>query len=161
VAPPLKVDPDPLRVDDDDFLPVPGNLAGRAHPAIEPETEAFFGGIAEDRVVLQRCADCGRYTHFPVGGCMWCGSAAIEPTEVDGAGTLYTYTVSYLSFGPGLEPPYVVGYIELDCQPGLQVMTNIVNCRISDIRIGMPVEPRFVHDGDLTVVLYQPSGEGS
>jgi uncharacterized OB-fold protein len=161
MAPPVKVDLDPVRVEDDDFLPIPADLAGRAHSAVEPESEAFFGGLAEDRIVLQRCTECRRYTHFPVGGCMWCGSAAIAPAEVDGAGTLYTYTVSYLSFGPGVEPPYVVAYVELDCQPGLQVMTNIVNCRISDIRIGMHLEPRFVHDGDLTVVLYEPASKDS
>jgi uncharacterized OB-fold protein len=156
VTAPRKVEQGPLRVEDDAFLGVPETLAGRAHPAVEPESEAFFSGVAKDAVVLQRCRDCRRYTHFPVGGCMWCGSARISPEEVDGRGSLYSYTVCYLSFGPGLEPPYVVAFVELDCQPGLQVMSNVVGCRISDLRIGMRLQPRFVHDDDLTVVLYEP-----
>jgi uncharacterized OB-fold protein len=160
MSPPLRVKVDPVRVEDDDYLAVPDTLADRAHPAVEPESQAFFDGLAEDHVVLQRCGECDRYTHFPVGGCMWCGSDAIQPAEVDGRGNLYTFTVCYLSFGPGLEPPYVVAFVELDCQPGLQIMSNVVGCRISDIRIGMRLRPRFVHDGDLSVVLYEPDDGG-
>jgi uncharacterized OB-fold protein len=159
VAPPMKVAGDPVRVDDDDYLEIPTSLAGRAHPAVEPESQTFFDGLADGRIVLQHCDDCQRYTHFPVGGCMWCGSAAISHREVDGAATLYSFTVCYLSFGPGMEPPYVVGFVDLDCQPGLQMMTNIVGLRIADIRIGMPLAPHFVHDGDLSVVVYRPPQE--
>ena len=160
MTPPLKVEVGPVRVEDDQFLPVPESLAGRAHPAIEPESQAFFEGLAENRLVLQLCGDCGRYTHFPVGGCMWCGSNVIRPAEVDGCGNLYTFTVCYLSFGPGMEPPYVVAFVELDCQPGLQIMSNIVGCRISDLRIGMRLRPRFAHEGDLSVLLYEPDDGG-
>jgi uncharacterized OB-fold protein len=153
---PTRVENDPVRVDDDTYLEIPTSLAGRAHPAVEPESAAFFAGLDEDRLVLQRCDDCHRYTHFPVGGCVWCGSAAVSHLEVDGRGTLYTWTVCYLSFGPGVEPPYVVAYVALDCEPELQIMTNVVASRISDLRIGMPLVPQFVHDDDLTIVVYRP-----
>lgn len=146
-------------MDDTQFLAVPETLAGRAHPSIEPETAAYFTALADGRIVLQRCTRCSRFTHFPVGGCVWCGHEDTADTEVDGRGSLYSFTVCYLSFGPGLEPPYVVAYVELDCQPGLQVMSNIVGCRIDEIRIGMRLRPRFVHDGDLSVVLYEPEGQ--
>jgi uncharacterized OB-fold protein len=53
--------------------------------------------------------------------------------------------------------PYCVAIVNPACEPHIQLMTNIVNCRISDIRIGMPVTPVIVRDGDVALLFYQPT----
>lgn len=152
---PREVGVDPYKFDDPTWLPVPESLKGRAKPGDPKESKPFWEGLDRDTVLLQRCADCRRYTHYPAGGCQWCGGM-VDFEEVDGLATVNTFSPCYLEFGPGNEPPYVVAIVNPDCQPELQVMTNLVNCRISDVRIGMRVQPRIVHDEDLSLLFYEP-----
>jgi uncharacterized protein len=75
---------------------------------------------------------------------------------VDARATVNTWTLSLLEFGPGLETPYVVAIVNPNCEPGIQLMTNLVRCRVSDIRIGMPVKPLIVRDADRALLFYEP-----
>ena len=48
--------------------------------------------------------------------------------------------------------------VELDEQPGLQLMTNIVDCAEDDLRIDMPVEVTFREVGpELTLPFFRPA----
>lgn len=156
MTPPAKVEVRPLRVEDDTWLPLPDDISARAQPIPSAESEAFWQGLAAERIVLQCCLECGKYTHFPVPGCASCGSPRREARPVDGEWTVYTFSVCYLEFGPGTTSPYVVAHVELSAQPGLRIVTNLVNCRIADIRIGMRVRPRFVMGGTGALVFFEP-----
>jgi uncharacterized OB-fold protein len=143
-------------VDDPTHLNVEVALHSRAVPMPTPESEAFWQGLAEDRLILACCGNCGRFTHYPVAGCSWCGSPDQHYEQVEPVGTIYSYTVCALPFGPGLTCPYVVAAVEPDSQPGLKLITNIVNCRIADVRIGLPVSGRFVHDDPHHLLVFEP-----
>jgi uncharacterized OB-fold protein len=67
----------------------------------------------------------------------------MEWAEVSGRGTVFSYCVMHLPLVAGFEPPYVVADIELAEQSGLRITTNILNCPLGDIRIGMPVTVTF------------------
>jgi uncharacterized protein len=145
----------PYRLEDDTWLAPPSSIERRARPGNPQESAAFWSGLVEDRIVFQRCVSCRRYTHYPVGGCQWCGGVT-EPDEVDGLATLNTWTLALLEFGPGMETPYVTAIVNPDCEPEIQLMTNLVNVRVCDIRIGMRVRPLIVHDSTRALLLYQP-----
>ncbi|HVW41420.1 MAG TPA: OB-fold domain-containing protein, partial [Amycolatopsis sp.] len=134
----------PLRVEDPAYLDVPDSIAERSRPAITPETAAFWRGLTEEKVVLDRCTVCSRWTHTPVGSCAWCGGP-VEPAEIDGRARVNTFTVCYLEFGPGLVAPYVAALVNPLVEPSLQITTNIVGCRIDEIRCDLEVVPVFVH----------------
>jgi uncharacterized OB-fold protein len=61
---------------------------------------------------------------------------------------------------PGFETPYVVAIVEIAEQPGLRLTTNLVNCPIEEIRVGMAVRVLFRHhedpNGDVWVPLFEP-----
>jgi uncharacterized OB-fold protein len=147
----------PPRLDDDRYLEPPIDISERAVPVPSPETEKFWQGLKTERLVLDRCVACERYSHYPTGGCSWCGAPGTVPTTVDGAGSVYSFTMAELAFGPGITPPYVVVAVEPDCQPGLKLLGNLVNCRIRDVVVGLRVQPRFVHGTDASLLFFEPA----
>jgi uncharacterized OB-fold protein len=149
---------EPLRLEDDRYVAAPERLTGRSRPVATPETAAFWGGLRDGRLILQRCHACGRYTHPPVGGCQWCGGPTV-PSEVPADATVNTFAICYLQFGEGLDTPYIGAIVNPLVEPELQIATNIVNCRISDVRCALPVSPAFVTDGELTLLFYTPAHE--
>jgi uncharacterized OB-fold protein len=57
-----------------------------------------------------------------------------------GKGKVYTFTVTYQNQAAGFRDslPYVMGYVEL--AEGVKMLTNLVDCKPEEVKIGMPVE---------------------
>ncbi|BBU21080.1 hypothetical protein I553_4954 [Mycobacterium xenopi 4042] len=53
------------------------------------------------------------------------------------------YTVNRQPWIPGLEPPYIVAMVELNDEPDVRLITNIVDIAIDDVRVGLEVEVFF------------------
>jgi uncharacterized OB-fold protein len=49
------------------------------------------------------------------------------------------YTVNRQPWISGLEPPYIVAMVELNDEPDVRLITNIVDIAIEDIRVGLQV----------------------
>jgi uncharacterized OB-fold protein len=72
---------------------------------------------------------------------------------------VYSYTVIYAPIVRGFEPPYAVAQIELDEQPGLRMIANVVDCDPNDVRIGLPVTVTFDDlTADCTLPQFRPAG---
>lgn len=153
---PRAVNQGPYRFDDDTWLEVPTQIADRARPVRPTESAGFWAGLGRGQILFDRCVECRRYTHYPVGHCQWCGNS-VDPEEVSGHATVNTFAPCYMDFAPGMPVPYCVAIVNPLCEPGIQLMTNIVNCRISEVWIGMPVVPVIVRDGDTALLFYQPT----
>jgi uncharacterized OB-fold protein len=123
-------------------------------PAADPETEPFWTGLARHEIVLQRCTSCSTWVHRPLSHCPNCWSAPLGHEKVDGFARIYTFSKVYRQFVPGVPSPYVVALVELDAQPGIRLLTNIVNCDFDDVKIGLEVGPVFRDIGDGVSLLY-------
>ena len=53
--------------------------------------------------------------------------------------------------------PYVVAEVELVEQRGLRLVTNIVECDLDAVAIGMPVVVCFARAGDAHIPLFRPA----
>jgi uncharacterized OB-fold protein len=62
---------------------------------------------------------------------------------VSGRATVAAYTINRQNWIPGFEPPYVVAIVELDDEPDVRLITNVVGVPIEDVSIGMAVEVFF------------------
>jgi uncharacterized OB-fold protein len=131
--------------------PVPRPL-----PVLNPQNEFYWTSGRDGRLRVLRCARCGTYLHPPAPVCPACLSAELAPVAVSGRGTVYTFTVNMQQWQPGLEVPYVVALVELVEQEGLRILTNIVGCEPDEVVVGMAVEARFEHHGDVYVPLFGP-----
>ena len=68
---------------------------------------------AERRVLVgSRCAECGTLSWPARAICNRCGDASLELTDLPTEGTLLAYTTVWVA-RPGLEPPYVLGQVNL------------------------------------------------
>ena len=60
------------------------------------------------------------------------------------------YTVNRQPWIPGLDPPYIVAMVELEDEPDVRLITNVVDVTPDDIYVGQPVEVFFEDWIDVT-----------
>jgi uncharacterized OB-fold protein len=124
-------------------------LAGliAAHPdwQLDHDNKWLYAGYDERRLLVQRCAACGRWQHPPRPICSTCWSPDVVPTPVTGTGTVFLSTV-YRAVDPvfgAVDPDGAcMVTVELAEQPGLFVTSRFVGAQQPPI--GAPVVMRFV-----------------
>jgi uncharacterized protein len=114
-------------------------------PTPDRYTEFFWQGANEGRLLILRCNSCGTYIHLPRPVCRSCQSFDLAPAEVSGRGTVYSFTETFRPFHPYFvdKVPYLLATIELVEQPGLMLLSNLVEVSGADARIGTPVEVTY------------------
>ena len=110
-------------------------------PAITPLTRPFWDAAAEGRLLLPRCNACGRYFFRPEVACTHCFATDWQWVQASGRGTLYSYTVVHRAPAPGFVTPFVLAVVEL--VEGPVMLSNLVGCSETDVRIGMALRVRF------------------
>jgi uncharacterized OB-fold protein len=117
--------------------------AAKPIPQITPDLAAFFAAAGEERLVVQRCRECGLRRFPPREICNACLSTASEWTQVSGRGEIFSFNVMHQIYHPGFaaEVPYAVVVVKLD--EGPKITSSVVDCAPAELRIGMPVEVVF------------------
>ncbi|MFD5427140.1 bifunctional MaoC family dehydratase N-terminal/OB-fold nucleic acid binding domain-containing protein [Streptomyces sp. NPDC127084] len=132
----------------------------RPSPVINRDNAGFWDGVADHRLLIQRCADCAvpRFPWLP--GCGGCGSPRWDTVEASGEGTVYSYVVMHHPPFPAFDPPYAVGLIEL--AEGVRMVSNVVGVPCEEVRIGMRVRLDFMKaDEAHELPVFRPVAEGS
>ena len=117
-------------------------------PGPDELSEPFWKAAKERLLTIQRCQHCGHYSHPPEHVCPQC--VALEPSfkfePVSGRGKIKSWVVMRDAFLPGFvdELPFVIAVIELDEQPGLRMLTQVLDGADAPIKIGVPVHVEFV-----------------
>ncbi|MEV6762289.1 bifunctional MaoC family dehydratase N-terminal/OB-fold nucleic acid binding domain-containing protein [Streptomyces sp. NPDC051105] len=131
--------------------------ARRPRPVVNRDNVGFWEGVAEGRLLIQRCADCGTLRHPWLPGCNACGSLDWDTVESAGEGTVYSYVVMHHPPFPAFAPPYAVGLIEL--AEGVRMVSNVVGVPYDKVRIGLPVRVEFRRyedeEGALTLPVFR------
>lgn len=130
----------------------------RPAPFPDGESAPYWAAAKAHRFELPHCAACSTWIFPPRALCPTCWTEP-EWKPVSGRGTVYTFAIMRDSFMKGFPPPYVIAEVDLDEQPGLRLLTNIVGCDVDAVRIGMPVEVTFEdRSADVTVPQFRPRG---
>ena len=120
-------------------------------PPSNPETQPFWDGAAQGKLLIKKCRACGQSHYYPRALCPFCLSDATEWQTTAGTGTLYSYSVMRRA-----EVPYAIAYVTLD--EGPTMMTNLVDCDFDALRIGQRVSVRFTPtDGGPPVPTFTPA----
>jgi uncharacterized protein len=128
----------------------------KPRPRPTPVTAPFWDALRAERIVVQRCAACGGWVHYPRSRCSHCLSDALAWHEVSGGGTLYTFSVARQPTAPPFadEVPQIIAVVELD--EGPRLTTTLVGADPDAIRVGQRVVPVFDHgDDDVTLLRYR------
>lgn len=121
----------------------------RVIPPVPSRVDAFFWeGVADDRLLVQRCAGCGHLLHPPQPMCPHCASLERVTEEAPTRGTVYSWLLSHHPSGVDPEPR-LVALVELSGgDEPLRLVTNLQGVGPADVSVGMEVELCFaVVDG--------------
>ncbi len=134
----------------------------RPLPAPDDVSRFFWEAAADHRLVLQRCRSCGKLQFPPEVCCVHCQAEEFDPDETSGRGVIYSYAVVERPLHAGFVDalPYVVVFVELDDQPGLRILTNLVDVPPGTaLSCGMPVEVVFEDRGAVTLPQFRLCGK--
>ncbi len=108
--------------------------------AASPEESAFFRGLADGKILGQRCPACNKVYVPPRGACPTDGVPTAEEVELSHKGTVTTYCVVNVPFlGQKIKPPYVSAYVLLDGSD-IALQHLILELPAEEVRMGMRVE---------------------
>lgn len=130
----------------------------RPLPLLTQGNRFFWTSGADGRLRFLRCSACRNYIHPPVPVCDKCLSMEQEVVAVSGRATLAAVTVNHQMWIPTIEPPYVVGIVEIEEQPSVRLTTNIVQCPEADLQIGMSLVVEFEECEDVFLPMFRPVG---
>ncbi len=129
----------------------------RPLPMLTDSNRFFWTSGADGRLRFLRCTACLNYIHPPVPVCDKCLSMEQEVVVVSGRAMLAAVTVNHQMWIPTIEPPYVIGIVEIEEQPSVRLTTNIVGCDAADARIGMPLQVDFEEHEDVFLPVFRPA----
>lgn len=119
--------------------------------------QAYWEGLKKEKLLIQECKECHHSIFYPRVVCTNCGGSELEYKEHSGVGEIYSYTVVYKPRNPEFKQdvPYVVALVQLE--GGARMMTNIVDCEIEKIEIGMKVKIVFESvTEEITLPFFKP-----
>jgi uncharacterized OB-fold protein len=108
--------------------------------AASPEESAFYRGLAEGRILGQRCPTCQKVYVPPRSACPADGTPTTDEVELPHTGTVTTFCIVNVPFlGQRIKPPYVSAYVLLD-GADIAFLHLILDIPADEVRMGMRVE---------------------
>jgi len=125
------------------------------HTASPGET-AYLRGLAEHRLLGQRCGVCGQVYVPPRGTCPADGVPTSEEVELPESGTVTTFCIVNVGYpGQQVTPPYVAAAVLLD-GADIAFQHLVLGCEPGEVRMGMRVRAVWGENG---VSHFEPTGE--
>lgn len=130
-------------------------MTERAFPVPDAVSQAFWEGVAEGVLRLQRCRACGHHVFYPRAVCPHCLSAELDWVEASGRGRVHSFTVVHRAPADYREEvPYVVALVDLD--EGVRMMTRLLDVEPAAVDVGMAVEVAI--QGEPRLPYFRPVG---
>jgi len=130
----------------------------RLAPSTSPDTQFFWDGLKDRRLLVQRCDGCGALRHPPRPMCPRCHSLAWTQSESSGRGTILSAVVMrHPQYPWWFETDPVVVLVELE--EGWRLVANLIGVENADDVMNAPVEVVFEDfDDDVTLPAFRLVG---
>jgi uncharacterized OB-fold protein len=126
-------------------------------PTPDDATQEWWDAARDGRLLVRRCADCAKAHFYPRPFCPHCWSENVDWEQASGRATLYTWSVVHSNDLPPFakKVPYVAAIVDLD--EGPRMMTNVVDCDLDSLRVGLPLQVVFRPETDqVTLPCFTP-----
>ena len=135
-----------------------GRAVRQVRPFLEElEAKPFWANLREHKLTAQHCKACGKFFTFPPqGSCPHCLSSDYDWIAVSGKGKVYSFVTYHRAWHPAYQDktPYNVSLIDLD--EGPRLISNVVGCKHTEVKIGMPVEIVYDDREEYTLPQFRP-----
>ncbi|WP_203555582.1 Zn-ribbon domain-containing OB-fold protein [Bacillus sp. B15-48] len=125
--------------------------------AIDSDTRPHWEATKNKELLIQFCPSCKTHQFYPRVICKNCFSD-VEWVPASGKATVYSYSVVHKVFNLEFKEklPYILALVELE--EGPRMMTNIIECELDQVKIGMPVQADFSQIfGEYNLVRFKPA----
>ena len=113
----------------------------------------FWTGLCQQRLLIQRCANTGKYQWYPRAHSLHDPGAAPVWVQAAGRGRVYSHTT--INRGGVQQAPYTCVLVELE--EGPLILAHWHDDSARDAAIGMHVQAGFVTVSDaLTLLVFSP-----
>jgi len=130
-------------------------MSSRLAPSMTADSQFFWDGVRDHKLLIQRCSQCGALRHPPRPMCPQCQSLTWDTVEASGRGTVYSFVIPHHPPLPWFPDPYVVALVDLE--EGTRLVSNIVGVAPDGVTVGMAVSVRYEHfDDDVVLPLFAP-----
>jgi len=132
--------------------------------AASPEESAFFRGLAEGKILGQRCPACHKVYVPPRSACPVDGVPTTDEVQLSDQGTVTTFCIVNVPFlGQKITPPYVSAYVLLD-GADIALQHLILDTPAEEVRMGLRVEAVWRPREEWTTSIenishFRPTGE--
>ncbi|BBC95358.1 MULTISPECIES: Zn-ribbon domain-containing OB-fold protein [Streptomyces] len=112
-------------------------------PEADAFTRPYWAAAADGRLLIRRCAACGRAHHYPREFCPHCWSEDVAWEQATGRATLYTWSTVHRNDLPpfSARTPYIAAVVDL--AEGPRMMTQVVDAGEAELSAGMPLRVAF------------------
>ena len=128
----------------------------RPLPMRDLDSEAFWTGGKDGKLMIHRCQDCGYRVHPPTSFCPKCEGRQVAPEPVSGRATILSMSVNHKQWLPGLKVPYILAMVAIEEQDDVHLISNIMDAPVESVAIGDKVEVFFEPAADIWVPLFRP-----
>ncbi|HQR02826.1 MAG: OB-fold domain-containing protein [Proteobacteria bacterium] len=123
------------------------------------DEDFFWEGIKEDRLLFQKCSDCGTLRQPPGPMCPSCQSLHWAPHAASGRGKVVTWIVSAHPTRRDAPPPRTV--VLVDLEEGVSLISNLQGIDPKDVYEGLEVEVFYQDFNGLKLHQFRPVQKGS
>jgi uncharacterized OB-fold protein len=129
---------------------------GHPRPVPDPTSAPFYEWARRGELRFQRCADCGRFRHYPRPACPQCLSRESSWERASGRGTVYAWTIVRGPTLPAFSEKLPYNVVDVLLDEGVHFVSEVLDCPPEEIRAGMAVEAVFVPlDDEITLIKFR------
>jgi uncharacterized protein len=132
-------------------------MHGYVEPVVDPDAAEFWAGIAERRLLIPTCSNCGNAFLPPLPCCPVCRSTQLAHVEASGDGTLYSWIVVHRALDPVFadDVPYVVATVAL--AEGARIFSRLVDVEFDTLSAEMPLELTWIEPHGHPLWAFRPA----
>lgn len=126
-------------------------------PGWSPLTEGYWLNAGQDRLVVQKCGECGVHRWPPAWACYACHSMKWDWDALPGTGTVFSYTWADQRAVPE-SPLYNIVVIAVDGTVGepVRLLTRVLDVTKEGLTVGLPVTVAFeALDDEVSVPMFR------
>lgn len=116
-------------------------VQSRPSPPFTADTQFWWDGVADKKLLIQRCLGCKKLRHPPGPLCPTCHSLDWDTIESSGRGEIYSFVTLHHPPIPPFEYPNVIVLVELE--EGTRVVSNLPGVAPDEVEIGQRVQAYY------------------
>jgi uncharacterized OB-fold protein len=153
-----------IDVEFDSNVIVDGRPWKKPWPNIDFDSEPFWEGLKQHKLLLFRCKTCGAW-YWPKAYCINCENdpkmGNMDWEESSGRGTVFSYNIVYYVFHPAFAEDVPYAHVVVEAEEGPILSSTLVQCNPEEVYVGMPVEVVYEdHPNEgFTMIRFRPRKE--